>query len=272
MVRGPRRYALALALALAGTFLSPLTANAWFHPIWATNGTSNCSPTNTVGSVIRADMPNSSWRTNATGAIGSFPIINRPYNSLCLSESDVFGSGIAVLFVNKSGATQKYVEVGYDGTVISSSASVGNYPTSEGWDAYGSGHAWDTKLCYSASCFLDLGVTNPATDRCNYRINLVDGTTDWKAWARCGSNPTYTLLYTFSNTGFTHGIPMSVTWRRGGTATGMLDNVSNLQYRDGVGNFNPWVNNGSYPPFAGTTVSDWTASAITATSYSVVHT
>jgi len=229
---------------------------------------SNCTDgTNAPENVLRADAPSGSWRKTATGVIGGFKINNRDTNPNCLADTEVYGSGVAILFVDGSGSiTNKYVEMGYD---LYHSTPDGFGPDWEGWADTGGGAAWTGNGCYG-SCFVSLGATLGA--RCYFKINLVDGTTNWKEWVKCGSDTTYHLMVTFPNTGYTRGIPMSVTYRRGGIHTGMTDDVNSLQYRDSGGTFRSWAKNAAYPSFGiATDASNWKATSVTATSYTVVR-
>lgn len=202
-----------------------------------------------------AGASNGNLLKTVTGVIAQNPLRQRDENLNC--DGELFGTGVTVFFVNGSGQlTGRYVHAG--------------------WDRYDPGftrdghiwEGWNGSIWHGGSCAggcLDQFPRAFYSSTCKYKVNLVSGTTDWKAWVSCDGDP-YVLLSTFVSTGYTRGVATTTTYRRGGVSTGMTDSFSQLQYRNANDVWTDWPRNVNYLDNA----SNWHAANIYPQVYSVI--
>jgi hypothetical protein len=99
-----------------------------------------------------------------------------------------------------------------------------------------------------------------------WKIDHVNGGTDWKMRVKCVGYTTFQLLATWSGSTYSLGTPFAETWRFGGVQTGMSDHHHNLQYRNTADIWVSWANMGVQCDSA----TDWDGKKIAADHYDTV--
>lgn len=76
-----------------------------------------------------------------------------------------------------------------------------------------------------------------------WRTANVSGTTSWRLSMNCANDQfagSWRLLDDFTSLGYSRGVPMGETGRRGGSATGMSERMPELERKTGSGSWVAW--------------------------------
>jgi hypothetical protein len=158
-------------------------------------------------------------------------IRDRDLNTDCVRESEAHSTSH---MRNSSG--DKWAEVGYHEDFGPSSSHTFN--------AF-----WEVGYGDTIICDLGCGPSIACCDWAFFKVENVDGTQRWQFFFDWGANGGYTQIG--PNAGeyaaFGQGIPMGETARRGGNATGALDDHRELEKKlCSTCNYTPWQSNFTY--------------------------